>query len=274
MPWEILRTTRATPDGRPIDIITKGGSLTGYFSTIALLPEFGLGVTFLTAGSQAAIYDLRERVIAALISETDKLLREEVQRSYCGTYAYWDDWFGPPNMEWAFSVAVDESGPGLKVLKWTSNGTDFLAEYGRLKHMPSDPELWEARLLPTGVYGEKREDGNPEDGGWDVWRLNAVPKRVEGREGRIFEDYCMTDADALMYGGISVEEFVFGKNGELSLGGGQAYVASLSGMRTGLLKFFDCEGREIGSGDMKPNAAGEESGFGFRGEKQKPLVFV
>lgn len=274
MPWEIMRTTKATPDGRPIDIITKGGSLRGYFSTIALLPEFGLGVTFLTAGAQVAVIDLRERIFAALISEVDKMLREEIRRSHCGTYAFREDYLaGPPNMDWSFSVEVDDTGPGLVMRNWTSNGTDFLHEYGRLKHMPADPELWEARLLPTGIYHDEREEESDLDGGWDIWRLNAIPKRKKSDRGKLFEDYCMTDIDALMYGGLSVEEFTFFKSFNFKGMGQQAYIADLTGMRKRLLKGFDCEGRETGEVNTKSQAAMDGYLSELRNAQQEPMVF-
>lgn len=235
MPFEILRTTKGTPDQRPIDIITKGGALTGYFSTIALLPEFGLGVTVLVAGDTAAQFDLRERVLAALIPAVDTLLRGEVSRSYCGLYAGWDD------KDSILRLEVDDHGPGLKITEWKSNGVDFLAVYGRLKHMPSDLTRWEAHLLPTGVMsqGEDSEDGN-----WDVWRFTAVPKKIDSQEKKLFEDYCMTDVDTLMYSGVSIEEVIIAK-GPGGNGRRFAEVVKLSGLRTSLFRWEDCDGREL-----------------------------
>lgn len=201
MPWEILRTSELTPDGRPIDIITKGGSLGGYYSSIVLIPEFGLGLTILVAGAQAAQFDLRERVISLLVPEIDKLVRAKAQITHAGFYGTWNDRSGPLNKSWSVVLEVDDVGPGLHVTSWISNSTDFLPTYGMLKGMPEDQSKWEARLLPTNVDW---------DDGVEVWRLTAIPKREEAEGSKVFDDYCFTDVDGLIYGGWSIEEFIFG----------------------------------------------------------------
>ena len=149
-----MRSTKLTPDGRAVDIITKGGALNQYFSTIILIPEFGLGVTILIAGHSSALWDLRENIIATLVPAADKLVRQEVRAVYAGTWADSDSFWGPPNWNWSLKLEVDNLGPGMRVREWVSNGTDFLEVYGRMKVMPSDPDAWEARLIPTGVYIE------------------------------------------------------------------------------------------------------------------------
>lgn len=199
MPWEILRTTKLTPDHRPIDIITKGGSLGGYFSTIAVIPEFGLGLTILVAGAQAAQFDLREQIIALLIPELDKVVRAKAKNDYEGFYGLCDDLSGPLNPDSSVVLEVDDVGPGLRLSSWISNKTDLLPTYGLLKGMPEDPSQWEARLLPTGMLW---------DANWEAWRLTAIPQRKEEDEGKVFDDYCFTDVDGLIYGGWSLEEFL------------------------------------------------------------------
>jgi len=151
MPWEMLRTTKLTPDGRGIDIITKGGSLTQYYTTIILIPEFGLGVTILVAGDYGALPDLRENVIATLVPAAEKLIRDEVRKVHSGLYASSHDSFGPPDLNWSLKIDVDDIGPGLRVKDWISNGTDFMTVYGKFAGMPSDPTKWQARLLPTNM---------------------------------------------------------------------------------------------------------------------------
>jgi len=151
MPWEMLRTTKLTPDGRGVDIITKGGSLTRYYTTIILIPEFGLGVTILIAGDYEALPDLRENVIATLVPAAEKLIRDEVRKVHSGLYAASNDWLAPPNLNWSLKIEVDDMGPGLLVKDWISNGTDFMGVYGKFKGMPSDRTKWQARLLPTNI---------------------------------------------------------------------------------------------------------------------------
>lgn len=225
MPWEILRSTKLTRDGRPIDLITKSGALGGYFSTVAVIPEFGLGVTILVAGDSAALFDLRERLVALVVPAIEDLVRATIKKRYEGFYARVDDWLGPLNRNWSLTLAVDDTGPGLRIRTWTSNGTDFLPVYGKLKGMPEDPTQWSARLLPTNIAWTADEE---------IWRLTAIPKRKESESGKVFDDYCMTDVDSLAFGGWPVEEFVFGFFGQ-DEGAGPGAVL-MPGMRTELFK--------------------------------------
>jgi len=152
MPWEMLRTTKLTPDGRGIDIITKEGALTQYHTIIILIPEFGLGITILVAGKYEALSALRESVIAMLIPAAEKLIRDEVRKVHSGLYAASDNWLESPNLNWSLNIEVDELGPGLLVKNWISNGTDFMTVYGKLTSMPTDPTKWQARLLPADIH--------------------------------------------------------------------------------------------------------------------------
>lgn len=228
----MLRTTKLTPDGRGIDIITKGGSLTQYYTTIILIPEFGLGVTVLVAGDYGALPDLRENMVATLVPAAEKLIRDEVRNVHSGLYAASDDWSGPPNLNWSLRIEVDDVGPGLRVRDWVSNGTDFMAVYGKFKGMPTDPTKWQARLLPsniqTGYRGGPTDDDESTVG---IWRLTAIPNQDPEDKDKVFDDYCMTDADSVMYNGFSVEEFYI-MNSEMIY---------ISGLRTQLWHFEDSE---------------------------------
>ena len=225
MPWEILRSTKLTADGRPVDIITKGGALEGYFSTVALIPEFGLGLTILVAGDVDALFDLRERLVAFIVPAIEDLVRARIKKKYEGLYARVDDWLGPLNPNWSLTLEVDDTGPGLLLSTWTSNRTDFLPFYGKLKGMPADESQWSARLLPTNMAWTADEE---------IWRLTAIPKRKESDREKVFDDYCMTDVDSLAYGGWALEEFVFKLFGEDDGAGAEAVL--MPGMRTTLFK--------------------------------------
>lgn len=86
MPWEIPRSIKATPDGRPIEIVTKGGTLKGYFSVIALIPEFVLGVSILFAGEEKVMLKVRENIIGALVREADRIARERLKHEFAGVF--------------------------------------------------------------------------------------------------------------------------------------------------------------------------------------------
>ncbi|KLU82226.1 beta-lactamase [Magnaporthiopsis poae ATCC 64411] len=52
-PWEIFRATNVTRDQRAVEIITKGGDLFNYRSTLAMVPDYGLVFTVLLGGDAA-----------------------------------------------------------------------------------------------------------------------------------------------------------------------------------------------------------------------------
>lgn len=229
MPWEMIRTSKLTPDGRAIDIVTKGGSLTAYYSLIAMVPEFGLGATILVAGSNPAVGDLSERLIAQLIPAVEELMRREVRAQYAGSWSHWDEESHSFNTNWSLNLQVDDVGPGIKVVDWVSNGTDFLPIYGSFKRMGKESGNWQARLIPTGVYSGPNEDGVE----FEKWRLTAIPEKSAESENKVFDDFCMTDVDALMYDGFPVEEFTIVKEEK------EASKLFISGLRTKLQKRQD-----------------------------------
>jgi hypothetical protein len=262
MPWEILRTTKLTPDGRAIDIVTKGGALTGYFSTIAQIPEFGLGITLLVAGDSAAKQDLQERIIATVVPEVEKIIREEVRERYTGFWGGIDDLWGPPDKDFLLSLEVDETGPGIRVSKWISNGTDFLSVYGELKGMPEDQTKWSARLIPTGVYYEDEDQQQFVE----PWRLTAIPQQDPKDNGKVFDDECFTDVDAMMYDGASIEEFSIVGNV-----GGETYALWNPGMQLFMVRCTEWDHCENVAGKVSSLQALEKK---IKGSvKQKPLTF-
>jgi hypothetical protein len=199
IPWEMLRTTKLTRDGRAIDIVTKSGDLPGYNSLIVMIPEFGLGITILVAGNPLAKSDLMEKLIATLVPTAEELLRNQVRARYAGHYEGW-------HAGWSLTLAVDD-GPGIRVLDWVSNHTDFLSVYGSLKWMGETGGSWHARLIPSEIYSPPGREES------EMWRLTAVPEKPAESKVKIWDDLCIRDVDALMYAGRSVEEFVIIQEG-------------------------------------------------------------
>ncbi|MCJ1310144.1 hypothetical protein MMC25_003805 [Agyrium rufum] len=209
MPWEMFRSTKLTKDKRPIDIITKSGTLTGYYSMLALIPEFDIGLSVLVAGSRAPHTELKEKVIATLIPAMEDKMRFRAKMRYEGFYAApGEHWFrnGELNASWSMTLNVEETGPGLVVKQWMSNATDLLSFYGALKGMPEDRTKWDARLLPVATT---ESDWSGKDEQWvkESWRMVALPKPKLSSKGSVFDDYCFTDVDTAYYGGQALEEF-------------------------------------------------------------------
>jgi len=62
--------------------------------------------------------------------------------------------------------------------------------------------------------------------------LTAIPKQDPEDKIKVFNDYCMTDADAVMYNGFSVEEFYITNSATIYI----------SGLRTQLWHYQDGKG--------------------------------
>ncbi|KAG9239885.1 beta-lactamase/transpeptidase-like protein [Calycina marina] len=264
MPWEMFRTSKVTPDGRAIDVITKGGALTAYYSTIVLLPEFGLAFTALVAGNPSALMDVREKVLAALVPAAEQLIREEMRIVFAGLWASASHWNGDPILNWSLKIEVDEAGPGLIVKDWISNGTDFMKIYGKLHGMPEDNSKWSARLLPTRIYPEFTGPLRGEPYQNSAWRLAAVEKQDPDKADRVFEDYCFADVDGLIYSGLSIEEFFILKLPREPTGHMEAAWAKNSGLRTVWRRVEDGEGRRL-------KFHGEEDHYERYGMAQMPM---
>ena len=211
MPWEMLRSTKLTKDGRGVDVITKAGGLWGYSSLIVLMPEFGLGLTILVAGDHRALGELRVRLTSTIVPTIEDFARMETQRAFAGSYAAISTEDGVLSMNSALLLVVDDVGPGIRIAAWVSRDVDFLKVYGHLNGMPDNKDAWEARLIPSNL---EHEDGFVRE---EIWRATAIRKPNADRKSSVWDDFCSTDVDSFSYGGFSIEEFRFvrGRNGDV-----------------------------------------------------------
>ena len=191
MPWEIFRAHDLVGQrDRMIDLFTKSGGLSGYTSRIVLVPEYKLGVTVLVAGDGKAVGWIEQQILSRLIKGVDVMTQDQTRDKYAGLY------FAPASMGVNSSLEIEVDGAkGVVLTSWISNGTDFLHQY---KQMSNSPDTGRAQLVPSNVMrGKSRE----------VWRLMyAAPG---SRRGNAIENCLVDDLDSLMYGGRSLEEFVF-----------------------------------------------------------------
>jgi hypothetical protein len=197
--WELYRTTRLTYNGGPLDIIFKTGALHGYHSCTILIPEFGLGMSVMVAGTAGTMEVIRETVIKALIPAIESIARRQAIFRYAGVYRY----HGNDNnlngtIESYLRIEVDQDGPGLYVAEWISNGVDLLSFYGYLEGMPIGTGSWSARLIPAN---------NPEGTDIEMWRVVFVGD-VEDEDDKLFGDFRLTDIDNIEYGGQGLGDIV------------------------------------------------------------------
>jgi hypothetical protein len=192
-PWEIFRTDKilSTSD-KAVTFYTKGGGLPGYSTNIIVAPEYDLGITILTGGDTALLPAIREIVTQTLIQTADKIARNQVEHSYTGIYKAMHI---NSSMELSYSEAR-----GLEISRWISNGTDILSFIPIRFGVPSN--ILHLQLIPTLLY----RDQSKLDG--ELWRFAPVLDIPSG-DAAIWDDFCVSDVDNLMYDGKPLNEIVF-----------------------------------------------------------------
>ncbi|KAJ4113007.1 hypothetical protein NW760_004836 [Fusarium oxysporum] len=211
-PWEIYRVDNLTSDGRIIDLYTKGGTLSGYQSGMAMIPDTGLVVSVLGAGPEvssvwAQLATLN--IIEALIPAMDMAARDEAKARFAGQYA--DKKTGS-----ALTLSLDK-GPGLVLSNWTARDIDVLPNLNRFQpgryNDTADSGIKSVRLYPTGIENKSRA----------AWR--AVFPTLSDTEAEMIEGLtkvkdvtCITwhMLDRFIYNGLSMDhfEFQYGKDGK------------------------------------------------------------
>lgn len=211
-PWEIYRVDNLTSDGRIIDVYTKGGTLSGYQSGMAMIPDTGLVVSVLGAGPEvssvwAQLATLN--IVEALIPAMDMATRDEAKARFAGQYV--DKKTGS-----ALTLSLD-NGPGLVLSNWTARDFDVLPNLNRFQpgryNDTADSGIKSVRLYPTGIENKSRA----------AWR--AVFPTLSDTEAEMIEGLtkvkdvtCITwhMLDRFIYNGLSMDhfEFQYGKDGK------------------------------------------------------------
>ena len=220
MAWEILRTHQLTRDGHPLDIVSKSGALRSYYSTIALIPELGLGFSILVAGEEKTMHRLRTDITERLLPMVEDGLREATKLKYEGEYIFMEQ--GVPDQAWRLRLSVDEQHEGLRITEWFSDGKDFLKNYSALQGRVGDS--WEAHVIPSNVKFV--------EGPWmvQVWRVMMVPNAPE-TGCTVWNCGSWNDIDDLQWAGKSVGEFRIKENGD-----GQVISIEMVGLRKEVFK--------------------------------------
>ncbi|KAF4948192.1 hypothetical protein FGADI_9820 [Fusarium gaditjirri] len=211
-PWEIYRVDNLTSDGRIIDLYTKGGTLSGYQSGMAMIPDTGLVVSVLGAGPEvssvwAQLATLN--IIKALIPAIDMAARDEAKIRFAGMY--FDKKTGS-----TLTLSLDK-GPGLVLSNWTARGFDVLPNLNRFQpgryNDTADSSIKSVRLYPTGIENKSRA----------AWRVvfpalsDTEAEMIEGLT-KVKDVTCITwhMLDRFIYNGLSMDhfEFKYGKDGK------------------------------------------------------------
>lgn len=185
-PWEIYRVEAL---GRTIDVYTKAGDWAVYHTLIALIPDYQVGFTVLTAAdSEAQGSDVRnalpEKLAKTVIEAVDAVAKEQARENFEGTYCSRAD-----NSSVTFTIT--EGGSALHLTGWVNNGTDL---YGTAF---GAGEV-DFRILPNGLYGDVSRMG--------FTGLYSPPKQSGGWFGACAN---WASVDQIEYGNVPLGQFVF-----------------------------------------------------------------
>ncbi|KAK4174318.1 beta-lactamase-like protein-like protein 2 [Triangularia setosa] len=202
-PWEIQRADRLAPDGRIVDIYAKAGDLGQYHSMFALIPDYGIVVSVMTAGKEVSDEffvqsHLVSQTLKAVIPALDAVTKEEAKKDFAGVYQ-------DKESDSVVELAVD-NGPGLAIKEWTVKGFNVLGNFTFYNIAASGKKLpGIARLYPS----------NLEAGSQKAWRM--VFDQVDDERGEAFDEAAAyPDArcvnwgtmDRFNYNFAGLEEFV------------------------------------------------------------------
>ncbi|KAF9776809.1 hypothetical protein IL306_004947 [Fusarium sp. DS 682] len=191
-PWEIAHVPSTTK--RSNWIYTKGGDLGTYKSLVALLPDWGIGVTVLAAGDGApgVVSAVSNLVASELVPYLERAAKYQASRIYSGHYG---------DRKSNMTVAVQKDLPGLAITSWYFKGRDMFESIRQMISESSNaPGKVSMRLYPTGL--QEKTGGKMTHESW-----RAVYELVDGFSS---SPYCtpLFAVDSVTYGGVSVDEFV------------------------------------------------------------------
>ena len=199
MPWEIYRTSSILPSSkRPVTFVTKSGGLPGYITIIMTIPDYDIGLTILTAGPSTLLSELRDLITGPLVRALEDFTWQQLYAEYAGVYASTDS-----TLNSSMNIVATPAA-GLQIMRFISNSTDMLhGPLPGLGRQGSGAGPWHAQLVPTLLFKDESKQAG------EIYRALIVPDRVEGDEVGLWDEFCITDMDAAMYGGVALNEAVF-----------------------------------------------------------------
>lgn len=161
-PWEIIRVNNVTSDGRLLEVYAKSGDVGMYQAEFALIPDYDLVVSIMTAGVEGAsgveTYTALSKILKQLLPAVEKAGRDEVSDPSRGGYT---GLYRDAATNSTVRLGLD-SGPGLAIEEMTMRGVDVpsnIAAYSIPAYFeanqtgkPTPPVPYvDARLYPTGI---------------------------------------------------------------------------------------------------------------------------
>ncbi|KAL2812086.1 beta-lactamase/transpeptidase-like protein [Aspergillus granulosus] len=247
-PWEILRTTDLLPPehAHTVDIYAKSGGAVGYMAQIAVLDQYGVGLSVLTASPVSAMDILYRAVLGTFVSAIDEETRSHARR-FAGTWTSRPSNGTRGDEKIRLTLSLDD-GTGLKLSAFTRGNASMIeaiqiiwaTEYQPLgfgilsddfRIYPTDLEIplpapeAHALLAESHRSHHKTRNSYDEDHGEDgssqlvrqEWRINFD---IDPLDGSLMSDlpgqntgtqYCGSwqMVDWMTYGGIGLDKIVF-----------------------------------------------------------------
>ncbi|KAI0173261.1 beta-lactamase/transpeptidase-like protein [Hypoxylon sp. FL1284] len=202
MPWG-ARRIQIEDTYRWTTAFNKAGSIGDYSALMAILPDFDIGISILSAGDIPGNLDfsLTDIIGDQIVPAIEKAARAEAGAVYSGHYAAANE-----GVNSSMTITTDEL-PGLSISQWFSNGTDFAwaATVLQVGYLPVTPRV---RLYPSGLEGPPAAGASGKRVGFKVMFEDADGVR---RDDKMFSTECgsWVTVESVIYGSVSVDELVF-----------------------------------------------------------------
>lgn len=141
-PWEIVRGTKLTTDGRNIDFYAKTGDVGDYSAILVLVPDYDLVMAMNVAGPDsetASNLVIFSQLVRAIIPVVDQIGKSEASTNLAGTFT--------AGANSSLQLSVDDFG--VLVSNFTANGADVASGYSQLSQ--AGDEQTTIRLYPTNL---------------------------------------------------------------------------------------------------------------------------
>lgn len=219
MPWEILRSSKLTPDHpHTVAIYGKSGGAQNYRSQLDFVDEYGFGVVLLTAGPMKAAPIMRDAMLATFVAAADGVSREQGEK-------YEQKFTNKGNKSQVpVEASLKQDKDSMVLASLRRNNTDILAGLAKIwsfslgDFLPTvGPKI---RVFPSDLRETTTLDGKPVTREvWHLWPDIGSDFKTDLPGNMIESMNCVgwTIQDWVHYGGEPLDRVVVyvGEDGEV-----------------------------------------------------------
>ncbi|TGJ85756.1 hypothetical protein E0Z10_g3004 [Xylaria hypoxylon] len=187
-------------------LYTKSGSVGQYSSQLMLLPDYGVALSVLVAGSSngRVVTIATEMLLQSLIPVLENIALGEECANFCGTYES-----SQPNVNSSITIAADAAG--LYLDRWINQGVDIKAVAQAYAAQTGSSPFNFARLQATNLRDPSVANHTAQGNRRVAYRLifdttsedpNGPPRILD------LNSHQWSATDSIMYGEIGVDDFV------------------------------------------------------------------